>query len=129
MMAGNLAGASSIKSAATACKELGVTLRILYMSNAEEYFDYIRDFVDSISALPIDERSVVLRTIYSKKWAHADLWAYQVQPLSDFVTRLGDKRNRSRSPMLRLADNDGSLDKHPGPKGLTLVGKPEQVQP
>lgn len=121
MMPGNLAGDRSLKTVGEVCKALGVTVQAFYMSNAEEYFKYIPSFVDSVSALPSTETSVVLRTIYSKKWVHADLWAYQVQPLDDFRARLADKKNRSRNPMLRYAEIDGKLDKDTGREGLTLV--------
>lgn len=121
-MPGNLAGNRSLQTVAAACKALGEPVQVLYMSNAEEYFKYIADFVASIDALPTDPSSVVLRTIYSKKWVHADLWAYQVQPIDDFRTRLGDSKNRSRNPMMRYAEIDGKLDKTTGLEGLTLIG-------
>ncbi|MFO0635190.1 MAG: hypothetical protein U0168_20275 [Nannocystaceae bacterium] len=121
MMPGNLAGNHSLRTVGAVCKSLGVPVRTLYMSNAEEYFKYTDDFLANIAALPSDESSRVLRTIYSKKWVHADLWAYQVQPLQDFQTRLLDRKNRSRNPMLRYAEIDGSLHKDTGVEGLTLV--------
>ncbi len=121
MIPGNLAGEHSVKTAGAACKALGEQVKVFYMSNAEEYFKYIPSFVASIESLPIDETSVLLRTIYSKKWVHADLWAYQVQPLEDFRTRLADKKNRSRNPMMRYAEIDGKLDKDTGAEGLTLI--------
>ncbi len=121
VMVGNLAGDKSLKTIAKACDDLGVKVRVLYMSNAEEYFKYVPDFVESIQGLPADDKSVVLRTIYSKKWQHADLWAYQVQPLLDFQTRLNDRKNRSRNPMMAYATYAGELDKTPGPEGLSLI--------
>ena len=115
-------GSTREKALAKACEELGVPIRVLYMSNAEEYFKYTPDFRANVASLPIDDaNAVVLRTIYSKKWVHADLWAYQVQPLVDFRARLEDKKNRSRNPMLRLAEYAKELDREPGPKGLSLV--------
>ncbi|MEM6997187.1 MAG: hypothetical protein AAF721_42170 [Myxococcota bacterium] len=121
-MVGNLAGTESMRTVGKVCTELGVPLRVLYMSNAEEYFKYTADFRQNIESLPLDEdKSVVLRTIYSKKWVHADLWAYQVQPIVDFKTRLADSMNRSRSPMLRRAENAKELTRKAGPKGLSLV--------
>ncbi len=122
MMAGNLAGETSLHTIAAAARALGVPVRVLYMSNAEEYFKYTPTFVGNIEALPIDEQSVLLRTIYSKKWEHADLWAYQVQPLVDFRGRLADRRNRSRNPMLRYAEQEGALDRNTGLEGFTRVG-------
>jgi hypothetical protein len=121
-MPGDLAGAKSLQTVAAACKALAIPVRVLYMSNAEEYFKYTAQFVANIDAMPLDESgSMVLRTIYNKKWVHADLWAYQVQPLSDFRARLADRKKRSRNPMLRYAEIDGKLVKDTGQEGLTLV--------
>lgn len=111
IMQGNLAGEHSMRTAATACEALGETMRVIYMSNAEEYFTYTPDFVANVQAQPTDEQSVLLRTIYSKKWRHADLWAYQVHKLSDFQERLSDRKNRKRSAMLRYAKKDGGLER------------------
>ena len=66
-----------------------------------------------LGALPIADDSVVLRTIYSKKWVHADaLWNYQVQPLADYQARLTDKKNGGRNAMLRYAESDDQLEKN-----------------
>ncbi len=40
----------------------GRTVRVLYLSNVEQYFPYSRRFRRNIAALPIDEWSLVLRT-------------------------------------------------------------------
>ena len=122
IMQGDLSGAKSIATVAKACEELDVTLRVLYMSNAEEYFKYGKSFRESITALPTDDKSVLLRTIYSKKWEHADLWAYQVQPLSDFKARLAERKYGSRNPMLRYAKADKSLETDLGIKGFSRIG-------
>src|SRR5688572_4077729 len=58
VMTGNLAGAASMRTAAAACESLGIPVRVLYMSNAEEYFKYSKDFVANIEAMPIDDSSV-----------------------------------------------------------------------
>jgi hypothetical protein len=118
---GDLTGERSMQTAAAAAKALGEHVGVLYLSNAEEYFKYIPSYVRNVSALPTNEQSVVLRTIYNKDWEHADLWAYQAQRLQDFQRRLADPRNRSRNPMLRLAGADGVLDKSTGRKGLSLI--------
>jgi hypothetical protein len=125
MMPGNLAGETSLQTIAAVCKSLDVPVRVLYMSNAEEYFKYTKQFRANIEAMPMDDASMVLRTIYSKEWEHADLWAYQVQPLVDVRDRLGDSLNRSRNPMLRYAEREGALDKDTGKKGLTRVATGE----
>ena len=124
-MGGDLTGANSLQTAASAAKALGVPFRVIYFSNAEEYFNYSPQFVANVEAFPVEDRSVVLRTIYSKNWVHADqLWAYQVQPIADFKARLADRKNRSRNPMLRYAEIDGALNKDTGTKGLSLIRLP-----
>lgn len=123
VMQGNLAGEFSMRTAAKACEALGETMRVVYMSNAEEYFSYTPDFVANLHAQPIDDKSVLLRTIYSKKWQHADLWAYQVHKLSDFKERLGDSRNRKRTVMLRYARHDGGLERESlSIRGFSRIG-------
>lgn len=130
MMGGDLTGGNSLQTAATAARALGVPVRVIYFSNAEEYFDYTAQFVANVEAQPGDEQTVVLRTIYSKKWVHADqLWAYQVQPWSDFRARLADRKNRSRNPMLRFAELDGALNKETGVKGFSLIDHPVIAAP
>jgi len=121
-MGGDLTGANSLQTAAAAARALGVPFRVIYLSNAEEYFDYSKQFIANFKAFETDEKSVLLRTIYSKDWVHADqLWAYQVQPLTDFKRRLGERKNRSRNAMLKYAEHDGTLDRETGVKGLSLI--------
>ncbi len=121
VMPGDLTGAASLQTVAAAIDELGLTVGVLYMSNAEEYFGYTPQFVANIQALPLAPKAVVLRTIYARSWPHADLWSYQVQPLADFGERLAAGRGRTRNGMLRLAQRDAAVDRTPGPSGLTLV--------
>ncbi|MCB9702505.1 MAG: hypothetical protein H6711_11465 [Myxococcales bacterium] len=121
-MAGDLTGSSSLQTVGKVSADLGIPVRVIYFSNAEEYFKYTPAFTANIKALGSDGRAMVLRTIYSKDWEHADqLWAYQVQPLSDFQARLDERKNRSRNPMLNYAEKDGTLLKQAG-TGLSLLG-------
>lgn len=113
MLVGDLTGPKTVQTVAAAAKGLGLPVKLLYLSNAEEYYDYTTQYRSNIGALPIADDSVVLRTIYSKKWVHADaLWNYQVQPLADYQARLTDKKNGGRNAMLRYAESDGQLEKN-----------------
>ncbi|NVB42113.1 hypothetical protein G6O69_30095 [Pseudenhygromyxa sp. WMMC2535] len=124
MVLGNLTGPTTMQTVAKAAKELDLPVEVLYLSNAEEYYSYTSQYRSNIAALPTDERSVVLRTIYSKKWVHADsLWNYQVQAFSDYKTRLAESSASSRNVMLRLAEKEGALERNPeGVQGLSRVG-------
>jgi hypothetical protein len=113
MLVGNLTGPNTVQTIAAAADALGLPVNVLYLSNAEEYYDYTTQYRANIKALPVTPDSVVLRTIYSDKWVHADaLWNYQVQPLADYQTRLEDKTNSKRNRMLDHAGTDGVLEKN-----------------
>ena len=113
MLVGDLTGPQTLKTIAAAANGLGLPIEVLYLSNAEEYYDYTAQYRDNIRNLPIADDSIVLRTIYSKKWVHADsLWNYQVQPLADYQARLGEERNGRRNRMLTFAEKEGELERN-----------------
>lgn len=60
---GDLKGPITVKSIAEQAKKMGITFRILYFSNAEEYFPLGDDFRSNWTSIPVDENSVVVRTI------------------------------------------------------------------
>ena len=60
---GNLNGTVTLAGIAGAAKKMRVPVRIVYLSNAEEYIhDYSSEFRSNFIALPSDEKSVLLRT-------------------------------------------------------------------
>lgn len=123
-MAGNLVGPNALTSAGAAARALGAPIRVVYFSNAEEYFMYTPQFIANVESFTGDDSSLVLRTIYSKDWVHADqLWAYQVQPLADYKSRLA-KRVSGRNSLLARVASDGTLNKDTGTKGLSLISMP-----
>lgn len=62
-MVANLHDTVALQGIAAAAMELEVPIRVLYLSNAEEYWDaYPPAFVSNALALPIDESSLILRT-------------------------------------------------------------------
>ncbi|HRP70533.1 MAG TPA: hypothetical protein PLY93_13475, partial [Turneriella sp.] len=65
---GDLNGDTTVKGIATAARQMGVPMRILYYSNAEEYFNgYKPPFKNSFSQMPVDDKSFVVRTISFNK--------------------------------------------------------------
>jgi hypothetical protein len=113
MLVGDLTGPTTLQTITKAIEGLDVPVQVLYLSNAEEYYDYSKQYRANIQGLPITDESVVLRTIYSKQWVHADaLWNYQVQPLADYQARLGDAKVTRRTRMLAQAEAEGVLEKN-----------------
>lgn len=62
---GDLMGSKSLLSVANAATKMNCPVRILYMSNAEEYFRYPENFRKNVSAMPTDSKSLVIRTMTS----------------------------------------------------------------
>ena len=58
-------------------------MRVVYLSNAEEYWERLPDeFRDNVAAMPVDQRSVVLRTLLT--WEHNRDYRYSAQPLHNY---------------------------------------------
>lgn len=85
---------------AAAAREVGLPIRTLYLSNAEEYWSYTRQFRANLRALPHDERSRVLRTLSS---AENHDYRYVAQPVANFLRWLEEgKARRARSMIGRF---------------------------
>ncbi|MBK8240146.1 MAG: hypothetical protein IPK74_31870 [Deltaproteobacteria bacterium] len=70
-----------------AARELGVVVRVVYVSNAEEYWEqYAPQFERNLAALPSDARSLLLRT--RLVWQVNRDYVYNAQPLQDFLAWL-----------------------------------------
>lgn len=63
--------------------ELGVPIRILYLSNAEQYWKYSDQFRTNIRAMHHDDTSLIIRTLGS--FTQNKDYRYYVQPYSNFL--------------------------------------------
>ncbi len=116
---GDLTGSSTLQEIAQAARAAHVPLRVLYMSNAESWFRYGREFRKNLTALPFDDRSVVLRTVKSEVLAYprGDIWHYSVQR--------GDHFARNLSGRDYAAIDAAMFDAKPGVRGLSHIGFPD----
>ncbi|MBN1773695.1 MAG: hypothetical protein JXB32_20700, partial [Deltaproteobacteria bacterium] len=90
---GDLLGSTTMPGIAGAHRALGVPMRVVYLSNAEEYFAYNEAFRGSFGAMPFDDRSVVLRTVAREvPDGSRRAWHYQVEPARHFVELLTVRR-------------------------------------
>lgn len=86
VMPGDLTKAVTINQVADALQQIGMPLRVLYFSNAEEFWHYPQPFRDAIARLPFDEKSVVLRTVtLGDEFKIGWLFHYTIQNAADFV--------------------------------------------
>ena len=66
-----------------ASRELGVPLRVLYLSNAEGYWDYSDQYRENVTEQFYDDRSVILRT--NPAYSSNGDYRYLMQPANNFV--------------------------------------------
>jgi hypothetical protein len=95
---GDVTGPLTLRAVGEAAARLSVPVRVLYLSNAEQFFRYTPSFSDNVRALPSDERALVLRTFRHPRntpYPEGDDWHYMVHPMPDFMERLalGYRRN------------------------------------
>ncbi len=68
---------------AAAARSLGVRMRVIYLSNAEEYWERLPpEFRGNLRALPVDARSVVLRTLLT--WEDNRDYLYNAQSAHNY---------------------------------------------
>lgn len=105
MVSGNLTVTGTMKAIGNAVEKAGMKVRILYVSNAEQYFRVRPPFRDNIKSLPSDDKSIVIRT---NGWTGLALvedtgYHYNVQSLESFKLFVAHPRTRSFSGMLKQA--------------------------
>ncbi len=83
---GDLTASNTVSDVGATVKKLGLRIGTLYLSNAEQYFKYNgNSFRQNMLALPLDEKSVVIRTAGTRsKWSADGLYEYVVQSGSNF---------------------------------------------
>jgi len=96
MVRGDLTADRSVSDIAVAARAAKMPVRTLYLSNAERYFHYNANFRGSMLSLPLDERSVVLRTSHFTQGRYQ----YSVQPGANFHAWLNDGKIKSAKDML-----------------------------
>lgn len=87
-------------------RSLGVVLRHVYLSNAEDYWPYTANYRENIGGLPFDGASVISRTTASKP-RNGD-YLYQQQPAELFVRWLdaGTRSKRVMWPFQRVRHDE-----------------------
>jgi hypothetical protein len=115
---GDLTVGSALRDVAAAARQTGLPVRVVYLSNAERYFPYNEDFKRSLRALPMDERSLLLRTMARRNGAYE----YFIQSGTAFQAWLG-QRGAARVQQLLYGDLGRSL-RHPRPDGAVDLGVP-----
>ncbi len=113
---GDVTGAQTLRDIGAVSQELGMPVRVLYFSNAEQFFTYTPQFVENVRALRTDAQSVVLRTFRARgaTYPARDRWHYVVEPTSGFLERLGAGLRRSRELEIEIVSRRRPRAEVPG---------------
>lgn len=117
---GDLTANGALRAVARAARRLEIPVRVLYLSNAEQFFRFGPEFRANLDALPTDTRSVVLRTFRERgaPYPPGERWHYMVQPVDDMRARIRENGYRhSREIVLDLMASRANL----GQEGVSVV--------
>jgi len=131
---GDLQGSVTMRGIAENAARMGVTIRVLYLPNAEEFLgNYTSQFVANMMALRIDERSILLRTLTVQNklfpWApgselHNPVgFHYCVMPAGYYISWLSHNVGKSIFHLIQLARvrrEEGFSEIVPVPAGLPV---------
>jgi hypothetical protein len=82
-MSGNLLAKDGLLGIGKTAKQLGVPIRVLYLSNAEDYWSYPSQFRENMFGLHFDEKSQILRASSTNK--KNDDYCYFTQSALNFI--------------------------------------------
>jgi hypothetical protein len=134
---GDLMGTKSMLSIASAATSMNCPVRVLYMSNAEEYFRYPENFRKNLQAIPTDSKGLVIRTMTSgtkntfgfpdgEKYPDTYPFHYNLQPLENLKLWMGFRAYISSVAMLQkrttLEKGFSILTATPQESGFTETG-------
>lgn len=101
VMKGDLLLDKSLRGIGTICRKMNMPFRVLYMSNAEEFWKYPPSFRQNILNLPMDQHSVIVRTRFTSKYGpRLDAWIYILQQGPHFQTMLKDPKHEKVDAMM-----------------------------
>jgi hypothetical protein len=93
---GDVIAERTLRAIGDVVRRAGAVVRVVYFSNAEQFFPYSDSFVRNMENLPTDARSLVVRTVNHRRLVKPGPrdWHYVVQEFPDFLARLRTGRYR-----------------------------------
>ena len=120
---GDLTADKTMVQVAEALDDHGLSLGLVYTSNAEQYFDFTPQYRRNIIAQPFDDDSLFLRTRPYKGLGVPEEgeYHYNVQPAEHFEELLEKSKTKNVLRMLKRYRTN-----HPETDGLSEIDKPVQ---
>ena len=99
---GDLTANQTMVDLGAAAQKAGLTFRVIYMSNAPQYFDFGDQFRANIAALPVDEKSWYVHTLTRGAFGYADgFYHYNVQPGLNFRAWMAETKLKKLTQILK----------------------------
>lgn len=95
----NLLASQGIQSIANTLNALGATLDTLYLSNAEQYWNYSNQFKSNMLSLPFAEDAIIMRT--RATYPHNGDYRYSIQNASIFKSWMSSHKTKSVKQMTK----------------------------
>ena len=123
MVRGDLTANKTMVAIGAAAAKAKLKVGVLYLSNAEQYFNYGPQFRANMRALPLDEHSVVVRTSGQRGVTHikGTYYHYGTQSGASFLAWLEDPKTLDVREMLRFAPDTGK------PVGLSRLDQGPEI--
>lgn len=122
---GDLTAEQTVVDIGAAARKAGLPVRVVYMSNAPQYFDFDARFRANMAALPMDERSWFVHTLTRGAYGYADgFYHYNVQPGPNFqkwmaeATRLKKLTQILKHRTVTATEGFSVMEKTPAEVGL-----------
>lgn len=117
IMGGDLLKSTSLIGIGEAARKLGISMRVVYTSNAEEFWAYPKNFRQNFIKMPMDDKSVIIRTRHTTKYGpRIGSYVYVVQSGKDFQRQLADPQTKGIWVMMR--------HRRAGRPGFFTIGMP-----
>jgi hypothetical protein len=81
-LSANLLDKKGVIGVGETARKMGVPIRLIYLSNAEGYWKYSKQFKANIRSLPTDEKGIVLRTMST--WPTNKDYTYVAQRIEQY---------------------------------------------
>jgi hypothetical protein len=129
VMKGDLLAAASVRGIGRITNEIAIPMRVVYMSNAEEFWSYSTVFRDNYAGMSMDDKTVILRTRHTDVYGpRLDDFVYVVEDGVDFRSKLQQRNARGRwkhsGIWSLLGDRAATTD-----VGVFTIGPVERLDP
>jgi hypothetical protein len=128
---GDLTGDRAVMDTSKAVRALGLEVTVLYLSNAEQYFEFVPTYRRNIISIPFAEKSWVLRTLGWKMhgYAEGEQYHYNAQDGRNFADWMRISKIKAVPYLLKSKTDTGVQGSSTMNAPPIDYGKPPEIAP